>query len=631
MTQSTLRFLIGGLLTVGALASLARGDEKCKPELLPPPRCPACDKEASCCRPGAPCCEANEACCETRSVRSPILSVGKPLSLFSFDSCWGNSTQVASLHRRVYPVLDLIEPVVARVLSFGPNGQKEHVQPRTLETELINLVQDTIQPETWTKNGGAGTIEFFPLGKAIVVNQSADVQEQVNELLKALRRLQTETEVAPTATSCPVECPMPVPVKVAATTISPQQCSSCPQPKQDSGQSYPVQSCPTVFLVQQSSLDIAGEVTTWALGALAEWICDGQGEKEPTPPSSPGTHGPWGVPVPYSLPKAPAVGAETQQQVPVTTCTVGPDGLVRFGVDFNSTATTPSPLPAATPTFRVPTAIANNGGLRPVQATPIAPITPLPSPGAFCDFPACRPVPCEALTVNGQVVTYTLPQAITPVSPNSTVLPSPVPTFRLHTGEPTAPSPCPGACPSCPQGVCSMPAFPSATPKAMSAAEPTTRFTPFGFVTFTETSRPKATFASETATVATSYAPSPPSSATENFTMRIGQNDGKPVIAMHYEKGTATIEQRTMKWRQSSTLEFVAGKNGIQIRGKDFLAEAECVECCEREGKLILSGHVTLSSQKKQSTMTVVDAKKLIWNCETGECQIEGAASMFSR
>jgi hypothetical protein len=281
MTQSTLRFLIGGLLTVGALASLARGDEKCKPELLPPPRCPVCDKEASCCQPGAPCCEANEACCETRAGHTPILRIGKPLTPVAYDNYWGNSTRVAGLHRRVYPVLDLIEPVVARVLSFGPNGQQERAQRISLETELINLVQDTIQPETWTKNGGVGTIEFFPLGKAIVVNQSADVQEQVNELLNALRRLQTETEVAPTATSRPVPCAMPVSVKVAATTNSSQQCSSCPQPKQEAVQSYPVQSCPVVFLVQQSTLDLAGEVSTWALGTLAEWICDGLTEKVP--------------------------------------------------------------------------------------------------------------------------------------------------------------------------------------------------------------------------------------------------------------------------------------------------------------------------------------------------------------
>ena len=100
---------------------------------------------------------------------------------------------------------------------------------------------------------------------------------------------------------------------------------------------------------------------------------------------------------------------------------------------------------------------------------------------------------------------------------------------------------------------------------------------------------------------------------------------------MHSEMCSGTFENLKRKWMQNSTLEFTAGKNCIQIRGKDFMAQAECVECLEHDGRLILSGHVTLSSQKKQSTMNVIDARKLVLNCETGECQAEGAASMFTR
>src|SRR5437588_211563 len=42
---------------------------------------------------------------------------------------------------------------------------------------------------------GNGNISYYPLGLAVVVTQTPEVQEQVAELLKALRRLQ-DTEVS---------------------------------------------------------------------------------------------------------------------------------------------------------------------------------------------------------------------------------------------------------------------------------------------------------------------------------------------------------------------------------------------------------------------------------------------------
>jgi type II secretory pathway component GspD/PulD (secretin) len=65
----------------------------------------------------------------------------------------------------------------------------------TIEDVLIKLIQNTISPQSWSSVGGPGTIEFFPLGKALVINQTPDIQEQVQELLNALRRLQDQ-EVA---------------------------------------------------------------------------------------------------------------------------------------------------------------------------------------------------------------------------------------------------------------------------------------------------------------------------------------------------------------------------------------------------------------------------------------------------
>ena len=40
--------------------------------------------------------------------------------------------------------------------------------------------------------GGPGHIEYFPLAMALVINQTPDIQEQIAELLAALRRLQEQ-------------------------------------------------------------------------------------------------------------------------------------------------------------------------------------------------------------------------------------------------------------------------------------------------------------------------------------------------------------------------------------------------------------------------------------------------------
>jgi type II secretory pathway component GspD/PulD (secretin) len=68
--------------------------------------------------------------------------------------------------------------------------EKGRAPGQTLEDVLIKMITSTIKPESWSDMGGPGTIEFFPLGMALVINQTPDIQEQVAELLTALRRLQ---------------------------------------------------------------------------------------------------------------------------------------------------------------------------------------------------------------------------------------------------------------------------------------------------------------------------------------------------------------------------------------------------------------------------------------------------------
>ncbi len=65
----------------------------------------------------------------------------------------------------------------------------------SLERLLIDLIQNTIAQNSWSNVGGQGTIQYFPLGMALVVNQTQEVQEDVAALLASLRCLQ-DLEVA---------------------------------------------------------------------------------------------------------------------------------------------------------------------------------------------------------------------------------------------------------------------------------------------------------------------------------------------------------------------------------------------------------------------------------------------------
>ncbi len=66
---------------------------------------------------------------------------------------------------------------------------------KTNEEVLIKLIMNTVEPQSWCEMGGPGTIDYFPNTMALVINQTPDIQEQVAELLEALRRLQDQ-EVA---------------------------------------------------------------------------------------------------------------------------------------------------------------------------------------------------------------------------------------------------------------------------------------------------------------------------------------------------------------------------------------------------------------------------------------------------
>src|SRR5439155_23068748 len=85
-------------------------------------------------------------------------------------------------------------PAVSPGSFATPAVTKEN--PRgTMEEMLMKLITNTIAPQTWNTMSGHGSVEFYPLGGALIINQTPDIQEQVAQLLEALRRLQDQ-EVA---------------------------------------------------------------------------------------------------------------------------------------------------------------------------------------------------------------------------------------------------------------------------------------------------------------------------------------------------------------------------------------------------------------------------------------------------
>ncbi|MBI2804328.1 MAG: hypothetical protein HYX68_05010 [Planctomycetes bacterium] len=55
---------------------------------------------------------------------------------------------------------------------------------------LKNLIVNTIRKHTWEDMGGTGNIQYFPMGMAMVISQPQEVQEEIQQLLATLRRLQ---------------------------------------------------------------------------------------------------------------------------------------------------------------------------------------------------------------------------------------------------------------------------------------------------------------------------------------------------------------------------------------------------------------------------------------------------------
>ena len=64
-------------------------------------------------------------------------------------------------------------------MGWGPPDYGQH---------LVDLIQQTIAPQSWDVAGGRGSIRYWRPGKALVVRQTEEVQHDVGNVIRQLRR-----------------------------------------------------------------------------------------------------------------------------------------------------------------------------------------------------------------------------------------------------------------------------------------------------------------------------------------------------------------------------------------------------------------------------------------------------------
>jgi len=72
-------------------------------------------------------------------------------------------------------------------IPFGPPSQGGN---QANYQSLINLIESTVQPDTWETTGGPGAIRQFDTNLSLVISQTQEVHEEIADLLEQLRRLQ---------------------------------------------------------------------------------------------------------------------------------------------------------------------------------------------------------------------------------------------------------------------------------------------------------------------------------------------------------------------------------------------------------------------------------------------------------
>jgi hypothetical protein len=108
----------------------------------------------------------------------PPASAGKGTTKAVAESSLRNGE--AEMSRQVYNVADLLV-----YIGDDPNTGARREDPNVMRRLFERIME--IAPETWSDAGGKATIQYYPLGRAFVILQTAANHEKINGLLESMR------------------------------------------------------------------------------------------------------------------------------------------------------------------------------------------------------------------------------------------------------------------------------------------------------------------------------------------------------------------------------------------------------------------------------------------------------------
>jgi hypothetical protein len=124
--------------------------------------------------------------CPGMTLPSPHYLEGHPPQYFPADPCCRPARAPKAAERSVmktYHVGDL-------VITPPPAGKVPTDRPTTQERALIQNIQSKVSPDCWQVKGGDCTVEYYPLGLALVVSAPPTIHEALEKYLDDLRQIQ---------------------------------------------------------------------------------------------------------------------------------------------------------------------------------------------------------------------------------------------------------------------------------------------------------------------------------------------------------------------------------------------------------------------------------------------------------
>ena len=565
----------------------------------------------------------------------------------------------SKLETRVYTVADLVCPVPHMACAEEDNAE-----------DLIELIEHFIEPQTWKLNESAkdkpGSIVFYERGKGLIVSQTPEVQERVHGFLESLRSLQGQN--APKVIS--VNNP-----KVSDKTVAP----SCVVVTAGAGVNQQCErACQVVteFAAPQlSNHEPAAQalpfITRDANGTTRMGFTSGSFTNEPSPLPPPvptfkvpqtvdgeklthdvttaaqviheGVRKELGTCPPDQACQQPT-GGKFQFRIGVCGMDLQPDGLhpTIGDPEYRAYGFCGNGAPTLTP---LPQAVCDELMKRTTETlkaiTPQCPSTIPPNPTFGQN---CQPVQVEATRDRAKSSDKELRFFVPQLGPVPVFLDFGIPRVNGTNSDQTGPNPSvKDYRVSVGGGIRIAIPMLGPVPVALDFGLPiakraqSTQACPAATFEYADFPMPSPVYvprvqniekASPTHdAVAVSYAPLTPTPRdnrhSERWTIRSNANGDRPSFWVHSENASMECERLVLKLRETGSLEIIAAKNCVRVRGKYFEAEAEMIECQNNDSKLVLSGNVTLTSAKNDC---MVRAKKVVW--DSGEWHADGTGSI---